>query len=204
MEPTCRLRLAGFGLFAALALAVAPASAQRPAPPKPPAWLEGFDRDADDLPRAVATLERGGGLVTEIRFDGRRGHPGFDAAVERRGRVVFARLERGGSRYVVLTRRRQPDWMLGWRARRQLAGALHARIGLAAAVQEAESDTGNLPAVAAGVATRASDPLRYAPAYNVLVLTPDDRVRRVAVDARTGLSIANLGALATWPRPPPP
>ncbi len=201
-----RLRLIELALAAAVA--AAPAWGQPPPPPRTPAhapyWLEGFDRSRDDLSRAIAQLERGGGLVTDIRFDGHSGHHGFDAAVERGGRVVFLRLERGGARSIVLSRPDQAPWVRSWRPRAQLAAALRAKVGLGAAVREAERDSGDLPAVAASVATRADDPLRYASAYNVLVLTPDDAVRRVAVDARTGLGIANLGALAEWPQPAPP
>jgi hypothetical protein len=206
MRPTRRLRLIELAFAVIVALLAAPAWGQPPPPPRParpPPWLEGFDRDADDLPRAIDVLERGGGLVTDIRFDGRGGHPGYDAAVERDGHVVFVRLARGAARYLVLSRREQPVWMQAWRPRAQRAAALNAKVGLSAAVKQAETDAGNLPAVAAAVATRASDPLRYAPAYNVLVLTPDDAVQRVAVDARTGLSIADLGALASWPQPLP-
>jgi hypothetical protein len=203
MKPTCWARAFVTALLASWTLVVGPTAAEPARRPAPPTWLDGFDRDADNLPRAIATLERGGGLVTEIRFDGRGGHPGFDATVERGGRVAFVRLERGGARDVVLTRRRRPAWMQRRRIRQQLSSALHAKVSLAAAVQQAEGDTGDLPAVAAAVATRASDPLRYAPAYNVLLLTPQDTVQRVAVDAITGLSIADVGALAAWPQPGP-
>lgn len=208
MDLARRLRVTAFVLAAAVPLAVAPARARPPPPPRVPArappWLDGFDRSRDDLPRAVARLQRAGGLVIDIRFDGRAGHPGFDAALERGGRVRFVRLERGGGREVALNRRDQPPWIRAWRPRAQFAAALRAKVSLGAAVQQAETDAGNLPAVAASVATQAGDPLRFAPAYNVLVLTPDDAVRRVAVDARTGLSIADLGALAEWPQPAPP
>lgn len=216
MRPIRRLRLIDLVLAAGLALAAAPAWAQPspvqrpsapPAPPprpaRPPGWLEGFDRDADDLPRAIALLERSGALVADIRFDGLGGRAGFDAALEQGGHVVFVRLPRGAARFIALPRGEQPAWMRSWRTRAQLAAAQHAKVGLANAVRQAETDAGNLPAVAASVATQASDPVRYAPAYNVLVLTPDDAVQRVAVDARTGLSVADLGALASWPQPLP-
>lgn len=190
--------IAGSSLSAERCLAAAALVAQAP---KFHGDLESFDRSADLLPRTIAQLERGGGRVTEIRFDGRRGHPGFDAAVERGGRVVFLRLVRGAAREHVMSRLEEPAWMLGWRARQELASTLRTQVGLAEAVQEAEADTFGQPAIAAGIATLASDPLRYVPVYNVLLLRGDGGRERVAVDARTGLAIADLSTLRPWPAP---
>jgi hypothetical protein len=137
-----------------------------------PGWLEGFDRGVDSLPRTIALLEHRGGIVVEIRFNGRGGHPGFDAVLERSARVLFVRVEQGASRAAFLPPGPRPPWITAWRNRGQFRAALHAKIDLAQAVATAESDAGNIPSVAAGVAAPAADPLRFSPAFNVLLLTP--------------------------------
>jgi hypothetical protein len=163
-------------------------------PPSLHGHLAGFGGDPAQLLRAVAALERHGARVVEIRFDSRLGHPAYDAVVELRGKARVVRLARDGAEIRLLKQTDEPRWMLGRRVRADLSRAAHAEVGLAAAVRAAEDDSAGAPAVAAGIAPLASDPVRPAPAYNVLLMRPDGRLERVAVDARTRLVIAKLGS----------
>jgi hypothetical protein len=188
-------------VVAALALA-APAAA-RPVAQAPllHGALAGFGGDPHALPDAVTALERRGGRVAEIRFDSRHGRPAFDAVVARGGVVSFVRApERRGEIATVIRKAEAPRWMLGWHARRELTGLQRADVPLATAVWTVERNHAGAPAVAAGVATLASDPLRPAPVYNVLLEQPDGRLLRTAVDARTGLEISDVRPYAEWPK----
>lgn len=189
--------------FAALALAVGcapgPVLAQRVA--QPPSYrgdLEGFDRDATALPRVIEAAQRNGGRVLEARYDGRHG-PSWTLAVERGPRVEFIQMSRPEAGAVAISSSTEPTWMLGWRGRKDADVVRHAKIGLAQAVRRAEADDNGAPAVAAGIAVSASNARTTIPAYNVLLLEPGDHIKRVAVDARTGLPIADPQALANWP-----
>lgn len=161
--------------------------------------LAGFGGDPTALPRAIRNIERNGGRVMEIRFDSSLGHPGYDVVVERGDHVDFVRLAEPEAGLVVASTSAEPAWMLGWRGRRDVKIVQQADIGLAKAVRVAESQNGGAPAVAAGIAVSASNASNSVPAYNVLLEMPDSRVRRVAVDSRTGLVIADPQALSNWP-----
>jgi hypothetical protein len=158
--------------------------------------LAGFGGDPEALPHAITALERHGGRVVKIRFTSLRGRPAYDAIVAQGGGVRFVRLTQAGGAVRILKRSEAPRWMLSWRARRDLSRAAHADVGLATAVRMAESESAGAAAVAAGIATLASDPVRPAPAYNVLLMRPDGSLERVAVDARTGLAVAKLRSFA--------
>lgn len=167
-----------------------------------PFWkgsLLGFSGDPGALPAAIARVQAAGGRVLEIRFTSRRGHGGFDAVVDRGGRVEFDHVSSEASGMTLIERASRPDWMLQWQSRSDIALLRSAEIGLRAAVRTAEASNGGLPAVAAGIATRTSHPGVPAPVYNVLLMTPDRNVRRTAVDGRTGLTVANLSDLRSWP-----
>jgi hypothetical protein len=139
-----------------------------------------------------------GGDVTEIRFVEKAGRPGFDAAVVRGGRVSLMRIAAPTSNVVAISTSTAPVWLLHWRARRDVRVAEHAKYSLVDAVRTAEQANGGAPAVAAGIATSASNPSSDVHAYNVLVKIPGG-VRRVAVDSATNAVIADPSALEGWP-----
>lgn len=186
--------------FVASGIAAGPTLAQPVAqPPEAHGHLAGFGGDPTAIPRVIVNTERNGGRVMEIRFNSHLGHPGYDLAVERGGRVDFVRISEPGEGLVVTGGSSEPSWMLGWRGRKDVKIVKQADIGLAQAVRRAESENGGAPAVAAGIAVSASNPDNSVPAYNVLLEMPDGHVRRAAVDARTGLEIADPQALRAWP-----
>jgi hypothetical protein len=189
------LAVGSIALVVAAGSAGAQSSAQTPGL-HPPA---GFGGDPEALPHAIAVLERHGGRVVRIRYASQRGRPAYDAIVERGGEVRCVRLAQAGDVVRKLQRSEEPGWMLNWRGRRELANAAHAEVGLAEAVREAESESAGAPALAAGVAPLAGDPVRPAPAYEVLLMHADGSLERVAVDARTGLAVAKLRSVAASP-----
>jgi len=196
----CNLSLGALA-FATAALALPALSPAQPVaqPAYAQGHLTGFGGDATAIPRAITRIERRGGRVLEIRFDSRLGHPGYDVVVARGGHVDFFRLAEPEAGLVVATGTSEPDWMLGWRSRKDVQVAKGATVSLADAVRRAEADNGGAPAVAAGIAASASNATSAVAAYNVLLMMPDRQVRRVAVDSRTGLVIADPQALRGWP-----
>jgi hypothetical protein len=188
------------GLAGAAALAAAAAQAQPVAQPAAPRGdIAGFTGGPQALPRAIGRIERSaGGRVMEIRFDRRAGRPGYDAVVAKGPQLVFLRAEQD-RRARVIAARAEPAWMLGWKGRKDVRIAERARVSLASAVRTAEASDHDAPAVAAGIATSASNPTSRVHAYNVLLEQGRGHTRRLAVDANTGQVISDPSALSYWP-----
>lgn len=187
-------------IAAAVVLCGAGASAQLVSQqPYTKADLSTWTGAPDTLPRTIQRIEATtGGRVLEIRYSDRDGMPGFRAAVAKNGGVTFLRVAMQNGSSVEMTEASVPDWMLKWKARADVAAALQASVPLTDAIRTAEQANGGAPAVAAGIASSASNTTSDVQAYNVLTLR-DGEVRRIAVDDKTGQVIANPRALAGWP-----
>lgn len=177
-------------------ITVTPAVSATPVaqPPRLQYDVAGFPGNADTLPQAVRAIEREGGMVLEIRYQPLDGAPGYNAAVARGGRVEFVRMVDPAGPSVLIAAHSEPDWMLGWRGRADVRLAKKMKVSLIEAIRTAEKQAGGRPAVAAGIAPSASNPSSRVHAYNVLLLRNGD-TQRIAVDSRSGLIIANPGAL---------
>ena len=88
-----------------------------------------------------------------------------------------------------------PDWMLKWNQRADLKWDRRTEAPLAEAIRTAEQ-ADNAPAVAAGIATSASNPDSDVHAYNI-ILDTGGATKRVAVDASTGQIISDPSALSS-------
>jgi uncharacterized membrane protein YkoI len=186
--------MAAAALFAAAA--VAQDVAQRPFTKSD---LAGWSGDPDTLTRMISRIETDtGGRVIEIRYTTRDGPPGYHAAVSKGGRVTFLRVAAQNGESAELSAASLPDWMLKWKARADVNQAMRATVPLTQAIRTAEQASDGAPAVAAGIATSASNPTSDVQAYNVLIYRQGD-VRRVSVDDKTGQIISDPRALADWP-----
>jgi uncharacterized membrane protein YkoI len=186
-------------IVAAATLCAAGASGQ-PVSQKPytKADLAGWSGDSSTLTRMIQRTETTtGGRVLEIRFTSRDGAPGFRTVVAKGGNVTFIRVAAQNGDTVEMSSSSVPDWMLKWKARADVGRVLQATVPLTQAIRTAEQQRGG-PAVAAGIASSASNPTSDVQAYNVLIYR-DGEVHRVAVDIRSGQVIENPRALADWP-----
>jgi hypothetical protein len=160
--------------------------------------LAGWGGDANTLTGMIQRIESAtGGRVVEIRYTSLDGAPGYRTVVAKRGAVTFIRASAQGGDAVEMTTETVPDWMLKWKSRADVGQAKQATVPLAQAIHTAEQQ-GEGPAVAAGIASSASNPTSDVQAYNVLIYRDGD-VRRVAVDIRSGQVIEDPRALAGWP-----
>ena len=169
---------------------------------QPPAYrgdLVGFDRDATALPRLVEAAERRGDRVMKVRYDGLRGHPGYDLVLEDRGRVAGLHVTSPQPSRFRLRRVAGAQRPLDRRDREDARLLTQAPVDLATAIRTAEAASNGAPAVAAGLASSATAARATTVAYNIMLLQPDDRISRIAVDARTGLVITDPQALGGWP-----
>jgi uncharacterized membrane protein YkoI len=161
--------------------------------------LSGWVGTPDTLPLLIHRIEATtAGRVLEIRFINSDGEVGFRAAVAKSGSVTFLKVAAEGGATIELSEASVPDWMLKWKARADLGAAKSATVPLPQAIRAAEQANGGASAVAAGIASSASNPTSDVKAYNVLVYR-DGEVHRVAVDDQSGQVISNPGALADWP-----
>ena len=161
--------------------------------------LSSFKGTNDTLINTIATVEKvTGGRVLELRFTNKGGTPGYHAVIAKGKNVMFVQVAREGGKTVELSSADEPDWMLKWPAKAQLAAAMSAKVSLADAIKTAESNGQGGPAVAAGIATSAANPDADVKAYNVLLLQGGD-LKRVAVDDSTGQVISDPSALSSWP-----
>jgi uncharacterized membrane protein YkoI len=184
-------------LAAAVSLAVvSPAAAQsvgQPAHTKVNA--AGFNKDPHALPNAVKAIEdQSGGRVAAIRYDNAAGVPSYDVVLEQGKQVKFQRYAMPIKQGVELTDKTTPEWMLGWRDRREVGAVQTAKVSLVDAIRTAEASQEGAPAVAAGIARSASNPTAEVRAYNVTILRGGAE-HRVAVDTDSGSVIADPGAL---------
>jgi uncharacterized membrane protein YkoI len=160
--------------------------------------LKAFHGDSQSLIQALQAFHAGSGdRVVEIRFSDKDGAPGYYAVLQKQGRVDFVHIDENG-RSVELDQASLPDWMLKRNSRIDLRFDRKATVPLAQAIETAESAYNGAPAVAAGIARSASNPDSDVHAYNVL-LDAGGRVKRVAVDSRTGQIISDPQALTAWP-----
>jgi hypothetical protein len=136
-----------------------------------------------------------GGRVLEIRYTDRDGKPGFRAAVAKDGGVTFVRFSSENGDAVEMVTPSVPDGKLKWKARADVGQALRATVPLSEAIRTAEYASYGAPAVAAGIASSASNPSSDVQAYNILIRR-GGATHRVAVDDKTGRVIANPEALA--------
>ncbi|HSZ50277.1 MAG TPA: hypothetical protein VK801_01790 [Caulobacteraceae bacterium] len=196
---TRKLPVAG-SIAAAIVLCVAGVAAQGVSQrPYTKADLSGWTGNPGTLTRMIQQIEaKTGGRVVEIRYSSRDAMPGFRAAVAKNGSVTFlsAAAEKGDT--VELAAASVPDWMLKWKARADVTQALRATVPLPDAIRAAEQASDGAPAVAAGIASSASNPTSDVQAYNVLIWRHGE-VHRVAVDDKSGQVIADPSALADWP-----
>jgi uncharacterized membrane protein YkoI len=166
------------------------------APNYPAADVGAFHGDQKALTGAIRKIQQStGGKVVEVRFAGNEGAPGFLAAVAKGKNVEFVHFDQASGKVVPTGSR--PDWALKWQQRTDVKLAEHAPITLSKAIATAEQSK-NAPAIAAGIARSASDPMSSVHAYNVL-LDDGGSLRRVAVDSSSGQIIADPGALEGWP-----
>jgi len=148
------------------------------------------------LPSLIQQIESTtGGRVVEIRYTDRDGKPGFRAAVAKNGGVTFLRISSENADSVEPGAASVPDRKLKWKARADVGQALRATVPLSEAIRTAEYESYGAPAVAAGIASSASNPSSDVQAYNILIRR-GGATHRVAVDDRTGRVIANPEALA--------
>lgn len=195
-----------FGSVLALVLAASVAGGPTGAPAQSVAQrahsntdYRGFQGTRDTLIDMISKVEQTtGGRVLEIRYTDKDGMPGFRAAVDKAGRVVFLRVAAEKGDAVEIDRSSVPEWMLRWSARQDVKAAERASVSLTDAIRTAEQAHFGGSAVAAGIAASAANPASNVKAYNVLVMRDGD-VRRVAVDDSTGQVIADPQALASWP-----
>jgi uncharacterized membrane protein YkoI len=154
-----------------------------------------FAGTPDTLVRVIAHVEHAnGGRVLDIRFSPSGGEPGYVAAVDLGGQVMFERLAREDGQLSQVSEHDQLTSMLHWRARADVELAENAKVSLVDAIRTAEGEANEAPAVAAGIATSASNPTNGVAAYNVLVLR-DGNTHRISVDDQTGEIIANPRAM---------
>jgi hypothetical protein len=161
--------------------------------------VAGFSGTDQSLVQALDMFQRlSGGRVIEIRYAPSGGQPGYSAVVAKGDRIEYYSLLDPESRLVTIDEHSLPDWMLSWRQSRELHFGETAPVRLATAIGTAEREDHGAPAIAAGIARSAADPLSDIHAYNVLV---DDAgtERRVAVDDATGKVITDPQAFESWP-----
>lgn len=160
--------------------------------------ISGFRGNQDTLVNAITAIEQGtGGKVTEIRFSAINGMPGYHAAVTKRGRLEFIRIQEDSANVVQIDAASGPVWMLKWRNKSDVHFADNATVSLSTAVRTAERSMNGAPAVAAGIARSASNPTSDVQAYNVM-LDVDGSARRVAIDDSSGEVIADPRALTDF------
>jgi hypothetical protein len=157
--------------------------------------VTGFSGDPKTLPDMVTNIESlNGGRVAAITYDNVAGAPGYSAIVLKGEEVRFWRLDNPTSQAVELVGASVPAWMLTWRNQRRAAAVMAAKVSLADAIRTAEASEKGSPAVVAGIARSASNPTSEVQAYMVGLLK-DGRLKRVAVDSKSGSPIANPEAL---------
>jgi uncharacterized membrane protein YkoI len=157
-----------------------------------------FHGDSHTLIDAVQALhDSSGSRVVDIRFARQDGAPGFHVGLQKDGRFTDLHIDELSKRVVAIESASEPDWMLSWNKRAQLRFDRKATVSLAQAISTAEAAHDNAPAIAAGIATSASNPSSDVHAYNV-ILDIDGHTQRVAVDGTTGQIIANPEALSGW------
>jgi uncharacterized membrane protein YkoI len=160
--------------------------------------LDAFHGDDQSLIQALQAFHAGtAARVVEIRFSDKNGDPGYDAVLQKQGRVEFVHIDENG-RSVELDSASLPDWMLTRKSKMDLRFDRKATVPLAQAIATAEAADGGAPAVAAGIARSASNPDSDVHAYNVL-LDKGGMTKRVAIDSMTGQVISDPQALTAWP-----
>ncbi len=158
--------------------------------------LAAFHGDDQSLTKALRMIRMASGdRVVDIRFEAIDGEPGYDAVLQHNHRVTFLRIDERKGAVTQLDAASMPQWTLNWEKRDLLKVDRHALVPLAQAIRTAEGADGGAPAVAAGIARSAENPLSEVHAYNVL-LDVGGTVKRVAVDSKTGEVIADPQALS--------
>jgi uncharacterized membrane protein YkoI len=191
------------GGAAALALTLATAA--------PPAFAQGgvaqpgfyagdlgaFHGDQMSLINAIHHIHQASGdRIVDIRFAREGGLAGYHVVLQHAGRFTFMHISEQNGQVVSIAAASAPDWMLKWNQRADLRWDRLATVTLPQAIRTAERAY-NAPAVAAGIATSASNPSSAVHAYNI-ILDTGGTTRRVAVDASTGQIIADPSALSDW------
>lgn len=157
--------------------------------------ISAFRGNAGTLVHVIRMIQHAtGGKVVDVRFSDAHGAPGYHAVVVRHGRVQFFHIEEHSNRVIEIDASSGPVWMLGWRKRADLHADERAKVPLVKAIRTAERSQNGAPAIAAGIARSASNPLSEVHAYTIL-LDVDGNVRSVSVDDSSGELIANPGAL---------
>lgn len=145
------------------------------------------------LVTAIEAFEKfSGGKLLEIRFRNKNGVVGYDAVVTKGDVISNLSLSVPDENVVAIAEVDVPQWMADWKLRRYKESVEKAKIPLSEAVLKAEQIGGG-PAVDAGLAKPLSGDNAVL-AYNV-ELIKDGKPKRVAIDAVTGLPIANPESL---------
>jgi len=157
--------------------------------------VAGFSGDPKTLPDAVAKIESlNGGRVAAIAYNNVAGAPGYGVIVLKGSEVRYWRLDKPNGKAVELTGTSVPSWLLTMREQRRAAAVKDAKVSLADAIRTAEASQRGAPAVVAGIARSAANPISDIQAYMVGILK-EGRLTRVAVDSQSGLRISNPDAL---------
>lgn len=155
-----------------------------------------FHGDSQTLIDAVQALHAStDSRVVDIRFARQDGVPGYYVVLQKDGRFTYLHIDELSKRVVAIESANEPDWMLNWKKRSQLRFDRKANVLLAQAIRTAEAAHNDAPAIAAGIATSASNPTSDVHAYNV-ILDIKGHTLRVAVDGKTGEIIADPDALS--------
>jgi uncharacterized membrane protein YkoI len=158
--------------------------------------VEGFHGDSKTLIKAIRGLQAADGArVVDIRFARVNGIAGYHVVLQKGGQVTFMHIDEQGGRVIALEASSLPDWMLKWKNRTDLRLDRRAKVTLVQAIRTAEGANGNAPAIAAGMATSASNPTSAIHAYNV-ILDISGQAKRVAIDGSNGEIIANPATLS--------
>jgi uncharacterized membrane protein YkoI len=187
---TLRPKLALLLLFlGSLAAAEAPLSARDEQPIVP----------MGALAHAAAALEQStGGRVLEVRLANAPGAPAFEAAIARKGGVLYVRIESPGDNVTEIKARDLPPWLLNYHMEAYMRSISKTQVPLDAAIKKAE-ERDNAPAIDAGIAKPLSG-TNAVLAYFVETMKGSTR-HDSAIDATTGAPIANPDELFEGRKP---
>jgi uncharacterized membrane protein YkoI len=154
-------------------------------------FLQGRAADITDtsLTKAVAALEDAtGGKVLEIRFVDEVGHERFESVVAKPEEVIYMAVNLLNEDVTKIAIKQVPAWMLDWKLTAYVKSIEKASVPLTKAIAQAEA-MARAPAIGAGLAKPLSGTNQVL-AYNIELLAHGKRTR-IAIDATTGLKIAN-------------
>jgi uncharacterized membrane protein YkoI len=141
------------------------------------------------LAHAAAALEQStGGRVLEVRLANAPGAPAFEAAIARKGAVLYMRIESPSDNVTEIKARDLPAWLLNYHMEAYMRSISKTQVPLDAAIKKVE-ERDNAPAIDAGIAKPLSG-TNAVLAYFVETMKGSTR-HTSAIDATTGAPIAN-------------